>query len=229
MSESEQAATPEIVVKRFDRNDFQEVRVCSLCGRERSIKQFRNHYGKKNASPRCKSCSDKMRARKQKLLADKNARDVIKLMSQQVKNAKARRAPHISDIQGMAIELLGGPHQYVKRMVDAIDRAIVDGKHKVVQDYYLAIARWSVDSHADITDADFSKLSEEELEALANEMATQALRNELGFRAEAIPVLADNKRKQREEDEDNVDLDELDDSEIDDLDDLGEWIDPANQ
>lgn len=218
------------VLERFNYDRLETVRICSMCGREKPIKAYRSHHGTKWASKRCKNCSEKLRARKQKLLADKNARELMQMFSQQVRHAKAKNAPHISDIQGLAIEALGGLHNYVKRMMAALERAEADGKHKIAQDYYLAIARWSNDAHANVTD-DFSKLTQEELEAVANEMAVQALRTELGFKADSIPVIAEltkGKKKQESPEQEDEVADDLDDADLDDVDDLGEWIDPAS-
>lgn len=212
----------------FNREKLEKFKHCVTCGQDKPLRQFRASHGRPYASTRCKNCSEKLRLRKQKLLADKNARELMQMFSRQVRTAKAKSVPHTADIASGMLDLFGGVREFNIKMKEAIDRAIADEKHKVVQDYYLAITRWCGESH-EHENEDFSKLSTEELESIANEMALQAMKNELGFKADAIPMLAELSAKTHKPPANEDADDGIDDADIDDMNDLGEWIDPALQ
>lgn len=208
---SNELPPPEFIPQEsFPAERFQLVttKVCRDCGRERTMNRFRSWHGKPHASPRCAQCAEKLRMRRRKLLADTRAKQIVNLFAQKVRNAKAAQMPHIADIGSGLIGLLGGLHRYNELVVEAISEAKRDGKHAVVQNYYLAIAKWAEAAHQGEIE-DFSTLNAEELEVIAQEMAKKAITTEMN---ESID--------DQNEDETTI----IDDGNDDDLDD---FVDPA--
>ena len=193
----------------FDTDKLAVVKVCKMCGRERSIKRFKSWHGKEHASPQCEACARKLRLRKTKILANNKADQVLKLFTAKVKAAKARNTPHIADLCSGVVNLMGGEQNFLQRMFAALQRAEEDGKHSVVQSYYMMIARWAESAHQGEAE-DFSTLNQEELELVANQIATQAIRSELN-----------------DDDDDLDDCDKL--LEHDNDDDLDGFVDPGSE
>jgi hypothetical protein len=208
---SDELPPPEFIPQTtfpVERFQLQTTKVCTVCGKERTINRFRAWHGKPHASPRCAACAEKLRLRRRKLIADHRAKEIVNLFAQKVRTAKAAQMPHIADIGSGIIGLLGGLHQFNMKVKEAIDDAKADGKHAVVQNYYLAIAKWAEAAHSGEIE-DFSTLNAEELEVIAQEMAKKAITTEM---------------KESIDDADEEDSMILDDGNDDDLDD---YVDPA--
>ena len=208
---SDELPPPEFVPQEsfpVERFQLQTTKVCSDCGREKILTRFRQWHGKPHASPRCQNCAERLRLRRRKLMADSRAKEIVNLFAKKVRTAKAAQMPHIADIGSGIIGLLGGVHQFNSKVVEAIECAKRDGKHSVLQNYYLAVAKWAEAAHSGEIE-DFSTLNAEELEVIAKEMAKKAITDEM-------------KESVDEPDEDETML--VDDGNDDDLDD---FVDPA--